>query len=213
MRIFILSIILILTISGQNHWPSFRGAESRGISENADLPDKWSATRNVSWKTDIPGRGWSSPIVWGKKVFLTTVVNKGESESPKKGLYFGGNRLKIPESTHLWKVVCLDLTSGEILWNKDVHKGKPKSSIHLKNSYASETPVTDGELIYCYFGSLGLYAMDFEGQVVWTHKVPAYPTRYGWGTASSPTLHKDRVYLVNDNDKKSYLIALDKKNR
>lgn len=211
MRIIILSIILFLPISGQNHWPSFRGAESRGVSENPDLPDKWSATKNVSWKTNIPGRGWSSPIVWGKKVFLTTVVNKGESESPKKGLYFGGNRLKIPESIHLWKVICLDLKSGEILWNKDVHKGQPKSSIHLKNSYASETPVTDGELIYCYFGSLGLYAMDFEGQVVWTHKVPAYPTRYGWGTASSPILHKDRVYLVNDNDEKSYLIALDKK--
>lgn len=211
MRIIILSIILFLPISGQNHWPSFRGAESRGVSENTDLPDKWSATKNVSWKTNIPGRGWSSPIVWGKKVFLTTVVNKGESESPKKGLYFGGNRLKIPESIHLWKVICLDLKSGEILWNKDVHKGQPKSSIHLKNSYASETPVTDGELIYCYFGSLGLYAMDFEGQVIWTHKVPAYPTRYGWGTASSPILHKDRVYLVNDNDEKSYLIALDKK--
>jgi outer membrane protein assembly factor BamB len=211
MRIIILSIILFLPISGQNHWPSFRGAESRGVSENPDLPNKWSATKNVSWKTNIPGRGWSSPIVWGKKVFLTTVVNKGESESPKKGLYFGGNRLKIPESIHLWKVICLDLKSGEILWNKDVHKGQPKSSIHLKNSYASETPVTDGELLYCYFGSLGLYAMDFEGQVVWTHKVPAYPTRYGWGTASSPILHKDRVYLVNDNDEKSYLIALDKK--
>ena len=211
MRIIILSIILFLPISGQNHWPSFRGAESRGVSENPDLPNKWSATKNVSWKTNIPGRGWSSPIVWGKKVFLTTVVNKGESESPKKGLYFGGNRLKIPESIHLWKVICLDLKSGEILWNKDVHKGQPKSSIHLKNSYASETPVTDGELLYCYFGSLGLYAMDFEGQVIWTHKVPAYPTRYGWGTASSPILHKDRVYLVNDNDEKSYLIALDKK--
>ncbi|MDB4414387.1 PQQ-binding-like beta-propeller repeat protein, partial [bacterium] len=211
MRFFILSIFLLVPLSGQEHWPSFRGAESRGISDNPDLPDIWSATKNVAWKTDIPGRGWSSPIVWGKRVFLTTVVNKGESESPKKGLYFGGNRLKIPESTHLWKVICLDLESGETLWDKDVHKGQPKSSIHLKNSYASETPVTDGELVYCYFGSLGLYAMDFEGNVIWTHKVPAYPTRYGWGTASSPVLHKDRVYLVNDNDEKSYLLALDKK--
>ena len=122
MRIIILSTLLFLPISGQDHWPSFRGAESRGVSENPDLPDKWSATKNVSWKTDIPGRGWSSPIVWGKKVFLTTVVNQGESESPKKGLYFGGNRLKIPESTHLWKVICLDLKSGEILWNKNVQR-------------------------------------------------------------------------------------------
>jgi outer membrane protein assembly factor BamB len=211
MRTFILSIILLVPISGQDHWPAFRGADSRGISENPDLPDTWSTTKNVAWKTNIPGRGWSSPIVWDQKVFLTTVVNKGESERPKKGLYFGGNRLKIPESTHLWKVICLDLDTGKTLWDKDVHKGEPKSSIHLKNSYASETPVTDGELVYCYFGSLGLYAMDFEGKVVWSHKVPAYPTRYGWGTASSPVLHKDRLYLVNDNDENSYLLALDKK--
>ncbi len=211
MRILIFSLVLLLPLSAQENWPAFRGAESRGISENPNIPDNWSTTKNVAWKTDIPGRGWSSPIVWGKKVFLTTVVNEGETESPKKGLYFGGNRLKIPNTNHLWKVLCLDLESGKILWDKNVHKGKPQSSIHLKNSYASETPVTDGELVYCYFGSLGLFAMDFEGKVVWKHEVPAYKTRYGWGTSSSPVLHKERLYLVNDNDEKSSLLALDKK--
>lgn len=202
---------LILPLTAQDHWPAFRGAESRGIANNPDLPDTWSTTENVAWKTDIPGRGWSSPVVWGNRVFLTTVINQGDSEDPKKGLYFGGNRLGIPETIHQWQVLCLDLVTGKTLWSKEVHKGKPRSSIHLKNSYASETPVTDGELVYCYFGSRGLYALDFKGNIVWSHDVPAYKTRYGWGTSSSPVLHKDRLYHVNDNDENSYLVALDKK--
>ena len=73
-------------------WPQFRGPGSRSVSENEGLPDRWSATENVAWKTEIPGRGWSSPVVWGDRVFLTTVVNLGTAEEPKKGLYFGGNR-------------------------------------------------------------------------------------------------------------------------
>lgn len=210
MRLLLLSLTLLLPLSGQENWPAFRGADSRGISENPDLPETWSSTENVAWKTDIPGRGWSSPVVWGKRVFLTTVVNLGDTESPKKGLYFGGNRLEVPDTIHLWKVLCLDLDSGKILWDKEVHRGKPKSSIHLKNSYASETPVTDGKHVYCLFGSQGLYALDMEGHLVWSQKNPAYKTRYGWGTASSPVLHKDHLYLVNDNEEKSSLLALNK---
>jgi len=210
MRLFILPLALVLPLSAQSNWPAFRGADSRGIAENPDLPDTWSATKNVAWKTDIPGRGWSSPIVWGKRVFLTTVINEGETESPKKGLYFGGNRPKIPDTIHRWIVLCLDLDSGKILWEKEVLEGKPQSPIHLKNSYASETPVTDGKLVYCSFGNHGLYALDFDGKVVWSREIPTYKTRYGWGTSSSPVLHKNRLYLVNDNEEKSTLLALDK---
>lgn len=210
MQALVVSLLLILPLSSQESWPSFRGADSRGVSENTNLPETWSATENVAWKTDIPGRGWSSPVVWDKKVFLTTVINEGDTEAPKKGLYFGGNRPGIPDTTHLWKVFCLDLDSGKILWEKEVHRGKPKSSIHLKNSYASETPVTDGQLVYCCFGSLGIYALDFDGKVVWNHELPAYKTRYGWGTSASPVLHQDRLYYVHDNDESSYLLALDK---
>lgn len=210
MQALVVSLLLILPLSSQESWPSFRGADSRGVSENTNLPETWSATENVAWKTDIPGRGWSSPVVWDKKVFLTTVINEGDTEAPKKGLYFGGNRPGIPDTTHLWKVFCLALDSGKILWEKEVHRGKPKSSIHLKNSYASETPVTDGQLVYCCFGSLGIYALDFDGKVVWNHELPAYKTRYGWGTSASPVLHQDRLYYVHDNDESSYLLALDK---
>lgn len=193
------------------NWPQFRGPEARGVAEGDALPDQWSATDNVAWKTDIPGRGWSSPIVWGNRVFLTTVVNLGESEAPKKGLYFGGNRMTAPESLHQWKVYCLDLETGRVLWERQVREGKPPGPIHLKNSYASETPVTDGERVYVYFGNLGVWCFDFDGNVVWTKELEPHKMRFAWGTAASPILHENRLYLVNDNEEDSYLLALDKK--
>lgn len=190
-------------------WPQFRGPEARGVAENPALPDRWTATENVAWKTDIPGRGWSSPIVTRGRVVLTTVVNQAEGETPRKGLYFGGDRPEPPDSIHEWYVICLDLESGEELWRRKVHEGKPATPIHLKNSYASETPVSDGERVYCYFGNVGLFCLDLDGNEVWTKSFPPQPMRYGWGTAASPVLHKERLYLVNDNEADSYLLALD----
>src|SRR5262249_714918 len=134
-----LAVLLVLTAraAAQDNWPQFRGAQSMGVATSSNLPEHWSATENVAWKTDLPGKGWSSPITWGKKIFLTTVVNTGSGEEPKKGLYFGGDRTKPPESEHKWEVICLDLASGKQLWERVVHTGVPKTSAHLKNSYAS----------------------------------------------------------------------------
>ena len=181
-----------------------------GVSDNPDLPDRWSSSKNVLWKQNIPGRGWSSPVVWGERVFLTTVINQGQSEEPKKGLYFGGNRSKPPETIHRWKVYCLDLKSGKIRWERLAHQGAPAGPRHLKNSYASATPVTDGQRVYACFGNLGLFCYTMKGKLVWSKKWPVRRMRFGWGAAASPVLHKDRLYLVNDNDEASYLVALDK---
>lgn len=206
----IIALVTIAQTQAEQNWPQFRGLESRGIAHGDALPDRWSATENVEWKTEISGRGWSSPIVWGDRVFLTTVVNLGESEEPKKGLYFGGNRPAPPKSIHQWKVFCLDLESGRVVWQQQVHQSKPETSIHLKNSFASETPVTDGRNVYVYFGNLGIFCFDFEGKLVWQKNLKAHKTRYGWGTAASPVLHEDRLYVVDDNDEDSSLLALDK---
>ncbi|HEY6167045.1 MAG TPA: PQQ-binding-like beta-propeller repeat protein, partial [Verrucomicrobiae bacterium] len=159
------------------NWPQFRGPGARGIAYGAKLPEHWSATENVAWKTGLPGRGWSSPIVWGDKVLLTAVVNLGESEPPKKGLYFGGNRPEPPKSEHQWKVFCLDLVTGKTAWEKTVHHGQPQQATHLKNSFASETPVTDGERVYVAFGNVGLFAFDLEGKKLWSRKLEPRPTR------------------------------------
>lgn len=204
-------LFFAMSAAADDHWPQFRGPGNRGVAENAALPDQWSATKNIDWKLDLPGRGWSSPIVWGNRVLLTTVVNEGESEKPKKGLYFGGDRLTPPKSKHHWKVLCLDLKTGKQVWEKEVHQGQPESSIHIKNSFASETPVTDGEHVYCYFGNVGVFCFRLDGELVWSKPIKPRKTRFGWGTAASPVLHEDRLYLVNDNEEQSFLLALNKK--
>lgn len=135
-----LTFVLAMTTStvvAQSHWPQFRGPGSRGVAEGTQIPDRWSATENVAWKREIPGRGWSSPVVWNDDVFLTTVINTGTTEEAKKGLYFGGNRPAPPESVHRWLVMCLDLKTGETRWERQVHEGKPQSAIHVKSSFAS----------------------------------------------------------------------------
>ena len=207
----ILVLIIASSALSSDNWPQFRGPSSLGVDDGNTIPDHWSATKNVAWKRDVPGRGWSSPIVWGNRIFLTSVVNQGTSEAPKKGLYFGGNRPKPPESVHEWRVLCLHIKSGNLLWNRQVHIGKPESANHLKNSFASETPVTDGKRVYCYFGNVGIFCLDFDGNVLWSKTLKSHKTRFGWGTAASPVLHRDRLYLINDNDEESYLLALDTK--
>ncbi|MFN0120077.1 MAG: PQQ-binding-like beta-propeller repeat protein [Blastocatellia bacterium] len=196
--------------AGPMNWPQFRGAESIGVAEDPALPDKWSATENVAWKTPIPGVGWSSPIVWGDRVFLTSVISSADKEAPKKGLYFGGER-PAPTDEHRWMVYAVDYKTGKILWEREVFRGTPAASRHLKNSYASETPVTDGERVYASFGNVGVFCFDIKGKPLWQQKWPVRKTRYGWGTAASPVLYKDSLYIVNDNDEQSALLALDRK--
>lgn len=191
------------------NWTQFRGPEARGVGEGKNLPETWSATENIAWKTDVAGRGWSSPIVWGKRVFLTTVVSQGEIEAAKKGLYFGGERPAPPDSMHQWKVLCLDLDSGKTVWEKTLFEGKPSTPRHIKNSYASETPVTDGQCVYVYFGNIGVWCLDFDGNIVWKTPIAPQKTRNDWGTGASPTLYNGRLYIVNDNQEDSYLLALD----
>ncbi len=200
-----------VTLASDAVWPQFLGPGSRALSSNANLPDRWSATENVAWKTQIPGRGWSSPIAWGGRVFLTTVVGGDDAELPQKGLYRGGERPDVKPSEQQWKVLCLDLLSGKVLWEQVVHHGESPGPKHSKNSYASETPVTDGERVYACFGNVGVFCLDMEGRPVWSKPLPPHATRHGWGTAASPVLYRDRLYLVNDNDEQSYLLALDKR--
>lgn len=210
-----IAVLLLLTTTATataaDNWPQFRGPAATGVAENPRLPDHWTATDNVAWKVALPGRGWASPIVWGDKVFLTTVVNTGTTAVAKKGLYFGGEQSKPPETEHLWKVYCLDLNDGRVVWEQTAHRGVPATPLHVKNTYASETPVTDGERVYALFGNLGVYCYDMEGKPVWSKSIEPHRMRAGWGTAASPVLQGDRFIYVNDNEQESYIAALDKR--
>ncbi len=194
---------------GPNHWPQFRGPGALGVADGSRFPERWGTNENVAWRIETPGRGWSSPIVWGDRVFLTSVISGGTVEPPRKGLYFGGEQKDAPTAMHQWVVICHDLKDGREKWRRVVRQAVPTTPLHIKNTYASETPVTDGERVYAYFGNAGLYCLDLEGQLLWSTNWPPVKTRYGWGSAASPVLHDGRLFVVNDNEDKSYLLALD----
>ena len=210
----LLPAVFVIAVStafaaNDDRWPQFRGLESTGVSEDVRLPESWGVTENVAWVTDIDGFGWSSPIVWDGAVYLTSVVSTAAVEAPRAGLYMGGER-GIPTDEHRWVVISVEVETGVIRWEREVHRGVPQSSHHLKNTYASETPVTDGEHIYAYFGNVGLFCLSLDGRLLWSVPITPTATRLGWGTAASPVIHGDRVYIVNDNDDDSYLMALSK---
>ncbi len=202
---------IFATSAADDNWPQFRGPGARGGAANPNLPDRWSDTENVAWKTAIPGRGWSSPIVWGKRVFLTTAIGPGDAEPPKKGFYMDFQGKDSSGTEIQWKVLCLDLTSGKLLWERTVHQGPPPTPIHQKNSFASATPASDGERLYAYFNNVGVFCLDFNGRPVWSEMLKSQKTRMDWGPGASPVLYKDRLYIVNDNEEQSYLLALDKR--
>src|SRR5688572_15159539 len=203
----VLLLAVIHTAAGQMNWPQFRGAKVDGMGEGATLPESWSTTENVVWKTDLPGWGWSSPVVWGDKVFVTSAVGEQELEKPIVGGYPGGRITQTDQ--HRWMTYCLDFDTGQIAWEREAHRGVPPQERHPRNSFASETQIVDGERVYSYFANIGVFCYDMNGEKQWEQRYPAYPMRGGWGTGTSPALHGDRLYIQNDNEQESFLEALD----
>ena len=197
------------TTSAQtSNWPQFRGAFVDGLGEGATLPESWSTTENVVWKVDLPGWGWSSPVIWEKSIFVTAAVHEGSRDKMFAGGYPGG--FEKPSDVHRWMTYCLDFDTGKIRWEREAHRGAPPQPRHPRNSYASETPVCDGKRVYAYFANIGLFCYDMNGKPIWEKRWDSYPMRGGWGTGSSPVLYKDRIYILNDNEKESFIVALDK---
>ena len=166
------------------------------------MPDSWSQTDNVAWKILIPGQGWSSPIVWDDLVVVTSVLSDDHGVAPQIGLYDGHTGGGKPTTEHRLMLCGIDFVDGTIRWEREVHRAIPAFGKHGKNSFATETPVTDGIRIYAYFGSVGVFAMDMNGEPLWSVPMEPVPVR-GWGSAASPVLHEDRLYIVNDNDVQS----------
>src|SRR5437660_1758991 len=154
--------------SKETNWPSFRGADARGIAEGYPTPTTWNAEqlKNVRWKTPIPGLGHSSPIVWGSRVFVTSAINGTKKAPLKIGLYGEGDPADDNESQQ-WKIYCLDKNSGKILWERTVHAGVPRAHRHPKATHANCTLATDGKSLVAFFGSEGLYCYDLNGALRW----------------------------------------------
>jgi outer membrane protein assembly factor BamB len=189
---------------------------------------------NVAWRADVAGRGWSSPIVWGDQVIVTTAVGSREFKQPSPGIYgndyvaelqkqglsdeqvmekLRARDLESPQEAGdlRFMVYSFDVKTGKLRWQQEAHKGPPVGGRHRKNTYASETPATDGERIYALFGNIGLFCYAMDGTLLWTHKIEPHPRYLDFGTASSPVVHDGRVYILDDNQESSYLAALDAK--
>ena len=214
MRMHAAALLLVLvpgiSTAADNPWPQFRGPHSAGVAaDDPRLPERWSTTENVRWKAAIPGTGWSSPVVWGDHVFVTTAVT--DTPPPARARVYNAGEVAKSSPRQRWMVVDLDLKSGKVRWQREAASAVPVQPNHLKNSFASETPVTDGQRVYAYFNHAGLFAFDFKGRLVWSRPMQAPRIRSGWGAAASPVLHDGRLYVVNDNEDASYLLALDAK--
>src|SRR5215468_9052227 len=179
-------------------WPQFRGPDSNPVGTHARLAEHWSKTENVEWSQKIPGRGWSSPIVTGGKIYVTTVTTDGKSKPPQIGTEYSNEYvaelskqglsmqqiiervterdIELPKEVRLhYLLYCLNLKSGQVEWQKEFYTGRPPGGRHRKNSFTSETPVTDGKLVYLYVANLGLWAFDLKGAQVWTTPLEANP--------------------------------------
>jgi len=203
-------LTLAAAATADQNSPQFRGTRAGAAADDRALPDTWSATQNVVWKTDIPGVGWSSPIVSGDHVFVTSVVAASDVDpKPKPGFYNGGAVTTTSTAEHRWVVYDVSLATGKIRWQRELRRALPQLPKHQKNSYASETPVTDGTRVYALFGGVGLFAVNFEGQLLWSKEFADVKFRNGWGGAASPVLHLGRLYVVCDNDSQSFVAAFD----
>ncbi len=202
--------------SPQGSWPSFRGAQAAGIAEGQSLPDSWDGPsgRNIVWRTAIPGLAHSSPIVWGDRLFVTTAISSRGDATFKPGLYGDGDA-SDDRSSHRWMVYALDKRTGRVLWERVAYEGEPRNKRHIKSTYASSTPATDGRIVVAWFGSQGVYASRVDGSPLWSVDlgrldIGAYdiPT-YEWGPASSPIIWNNLVILQCDTQADSFVLALD----
>ncbi len=221
-RLTVLAVGLIcLSVStgeAQDNWPQFRGETAGVVADNPALPVSWGPDENVAWRIDMPGRGWSSPIVWGDHVFVLTSTAMAGPEVPiqpvenYRARSLGGamTAAYITEQTEplQWVLYDIEFDTGEVRWERTLHEAVPSLPTHQKSTFASETPVTDGERVYTYMADIGLFAVDFDGNLVWSVEFDWLPRRE-WGAASSPVLHDGRLYVVNDNDEQSYVAAFD----
>lgn len=187
-------------------WPQFRGPGANGLTSETNGPVTWNSEANIQWKAAVPGSGWAAPIVAGGKIIVTTAVPVGEQQAEATE---GKEGEDAEPPVHRFEVHCFDLATGNPLWRRVATEGQPRFKKHRDNTYASETPVTDGQRIVVYFGNTGLYCYDFAGQLLWHKDLGVYEMQGEWGTSASPAMHGGLVFIQNDSENESFLVALD----
>lgn len=213
----LLLLLCIMQVSGQEkmYWPQWRGPLGTGAAPKANPPVEFSETKNLKWKTAIPGKGHATPLVWENFIIVQSAVPTDEiSPAAKPSGESEGQSWMRGEKTdrvHEYKVFLVNRDNGEIIWDKTVARELPLESTHELGSWASNSPCTDGELIYAYFGSRGIHCLDYNGNILWQKDFGQMEKHMNFGEGSSPYLHKDKLFIQWDHEGESFIIALDKK--
>jgi outer membrane protein assembly factor BamB len=195
-----LSVLFLLSVrlpaaDGDRFWPQWRGPLLTGAAPQGDPPVEWSEGKNVKWKVEIPGKGSSTPVIWGDTIVVLTAVPVDASERAKQR----------------FTVIAFGRKDGKVLWQRVVREEVPHEGHHATNTWASASALTDGELVYAFFGSRGLYALDMKGNVKWEKDLGDMSIKMGFGEAASPALHRDRLVVNWDHEGESFIVALDKR--
>jgi len=184
-----------------NYWPQWRGPMANGVGPHAEPPLTWSETNNIQWKLAVPGEGDSTPIVWADRVFLLSALpGEGVSSEPKEK---GAGQYRF-------SVICIDRTSGKILWQKVARETVPHEGRQENNTFASSSPVTDGKYVWAFFGSRGLHCFDYDGNLKWQKDFGLMKTKMGFGEGSSPALSGDILVIYWDHEGEDFIAAFDK---
>jgi outer membrane protein assembly factor BamB len=193
--VLVLLSVRLPAADGDRFWPQWRGPLLTGAAPQGDPPVEWSEGKNVKWKVEIPGKGSSTPVIWGDTIVVLTAVPVDASERAKQR----------------FTVIAFGRKDGKVLWQRVVREEVPHEGHHATNTWASASALTDGELVYAFFGSRGLYALDMKGNVKWEKDLGDMSIKMGFGEAASPALHRDRLVVNWDHEGESFIVALDKR--
>ncbi len=194
-----------------SHWNQWRGPAGTGVSHDAKPPVEWSSTQNIRWKTELPGNGHSSPVLWDDQVFVTAAIPVGPQLAPRMSGRPGEHDNLPIDSKYQFVVIAVSRRDGAILWQTIVREEVPLEAGHRTGSLASASPVTDGEFVFAHFGTHGIYCLDMQGRLVWEQDLGAMHTKHGHGHGSSPTLYGDAFVVNWDHEEGSFLAVFDKR--
>lgn len=218
------------TSNYENNWHHWRGPHTNGVAVNANPPLTWSESENIRWKVPIPGLGHATPIIWEDKIFIQTAIkvdkpaeeekteNTEESDSVNENPFSGflpqnqrdRQRGEGIGELYQFKLIAYNRSDGSILWEKTLKETEPHEGMHNHSSFASNSPVTDGEYIYAYFGSRGLYCLDMKGNIKWEKDLGQMRKAGTFGEGSCPIIHEDAIVILRDQEGQSFIVALDK---
>ena len=200
------------------NWPQWRGPRMTGVAPQGNPPVEWSDSKNIKWKIEIPGKGSASPIVWGDRIFVLTAIPTEKKvpaaaapEPAAPGKRGRGPRGIQPDAVQQFAVIAVNRKDGKILWQKVVREELPHEGTHPTGTWASNSAVTDGEHVYAFFGSRGLYALDMNGNLKWEKDFGDMTIRLGFGEGASPAVHGDKIVVTWDHEGDSFIVALDKR--